>query len=105
MSKSVELFQHQIFFPTDEINLYPEVQQIDLAPTLSLLLGVPIPLNSLGGVIPELVEDMLPPREVLRGFQVNTHQLASALHKNVADVRAGKEISYYVGTQPFCSSV
>ncbi|PIK42265.1 putative GPI ethanolamine phosphate transferase 2 [Apostichopus japonicus] len=80
---------------TDEINLYPEVQQIDLAPTLSLLLGVPIPLNSLGGVIPELVEDMLPPREVLRGFQVNTHQLASALHKNVADVRAESSFELY----------
>ena len=30
------------------------VQQIDLVPTLSLLLGLPIPFNNLGSVIPEL---------------------------------------------------
>jgi len=30
------------------------VQQIDLVPTLSLLLGLPIPFNNLGTVIPEL---------------------------------------------------
>ncbi|KAI5116507.1 hypothetical protein M0805_004670 [Coniferiporia weirii] len=30
------------------------IQQIDIVPTLSLLLGLPIPFNSLGSVIPEL---------------------------------------------------
>ena len=30
------------------------VQQVDLIPTLSLLLGLPIPFNNLGTVIPEL---------------------------------------------------
>ena len=30
------------------------IQQVDIVPTLSLLLGLPIPFNSLGSVIPEL---------------------------------------------------
>ncbi|KAJ3965771.1 hypothetical protein EV361DRAFT_1017776 [Lentinula raphanica] len=33
---------------------YRHIQQIDLVPTLSLLLGMPIPFNNLGTVIPEL---------------------------------------------------
>ena len=32
------------------------VSQVDLVPTLSLLLGVPVPFSSLGGVIPELFD-------------------------------------------------
>lgn len=31
-----------------------KVAQIDLVPTVSLLLGIPIPFGSLGGIIPEL---------------------------------------------------
>ena len=34
-----------------------EISQIDLVPTVSLLLGVPIPFSSLGAVIPELFLD------------------------------------------------
>mgnify|MGYP001214737887 CR=1 FL=1 len=34
------------------------IQQIDLIPTLSLLLGLPIPFNNLGSVIPELFGDL-----------------------------------------------
>jgi phosphatidylinositol glycan class O len=33
---------------------FRHIQQIDLLPTLSLLLGLPVPFNSLGTVIPEL---------------------------------------------------
>ena len=35
-----------------------EVQQIDVTPTLSSLLGVPIPQNSLGVTIPETAETL-----------------------------------------------
>lgn len=89
-------------FPTDEIDKFPQVEQIDLAPTLSLLLGIPVPLNSLGGVITELIEDLLPPREVLRGLQVNAHQLACALHKHVADVKSGKVAMHPLKTLHSC---
>ncbi|KDR69565.1 hypothetical protein GALMADRAFT_77322 [Galerina marginata CBS 339.88] len=40
-------------FPGSETP-YRSVQQIDILPTLSLLLGVPIPYSNLGSVIPEL---------------------------------------------------
>ncbi|KAK7679036.1 hypothetical protein QCA50_017980 [Cerrena zonata] len=40
-------------FPDAEI-AHRSVQQIDLVPSLSLLLGLPIPFNSLGTIIPEL---------------------------------------------------
>lgn len=33
---------------------YRRVSQIDLVPTLSLLLGIPIPFGNIGGIIPEL---------------------------------------------------
>ena len=40
-------------FPDAQV-AHRSVQQIDLVPTLSLLLGLPIPFNNLGTVIPEL---------------------------------------------------
>lgn len=38
----------------EEYEYYKSVNQVDLVPTLSLLLGLPIPKNSVGKVIPEL---------------------------------------------------
>ncbi|KIK62354.1 hypothetical protein GYMLUDRAFT_260111 [Collybiopsis luxurians FD-317 M1] len=65
-SKSVQLFQDKntsrkipsellpyATFP-NAASPYRRIQQIDLVPTLSLLLGLPIPFNNLGTVIPEL---------------------------------------------------
>ncbi|CAD6940756.1 unnamed protein product, partial [Tilletia laevis] len=66
------------------------VAQVDLVPSLSLLLGLPIPFNSLGTVIPELfaqaefdspsspVAD--PGRDVLlRALRMNAHQIRKYL--------------------------
>ena len=39
---------------SDGKDAHPVIQQIDLAPTLALLLGLPIPFSSLGMIIPEL---------------------------------------------------
>ncbi|RIA81289.1 hypothetical protein C1645_700940 [Glomus cerebriforme] len=39
---------------TTDFGKWRRIPQIDFVPTLSLLLGVPIPFNNLGGVIPEL---------------------------------------------------
>ncbi|KAJ3800675.1 hypothetical protein GGU11DRAFT_875770 [Lentinula aff. detonsa] len=63
-SKGVQLFDDHIgnipsqlvphtTFPNAE-SPYRHIQQIDLVSTLSLLLGLPIPFNNLGSVIPEL---------------------------------------------------
>ncbi|OQD60587.1 hypothetical protein PENPOL_c022G09381 [Penicillium polonicum] len=42
--------------PSDDMQYYRTVEQADIAPTLAGLLGIPIPLNSLGVFIPELLE-------------------------------------------------
>ncbi|GAB1206856.1 major facilitator super transporter protein [Aspergillus pseudonomiae] len=45
--------------PTEEfsdLQYYHTVEQTDITPTLAGLLGLPIPLNSLGVFIPELLE-------------------------------------------------
>ncbi|XP_022782149.1 GPI ethanolamine phosphate transferase 2-like isoform X2 [Stylophora pistillata] len=58
-----------------------QVQQIDLVPTLSLLLGLPVPQNSLGILLPELF-GFHKPREKLRAMQLNSHQLSQVLIAN-----------------------
>ncbi|KDR72845.1 hypothetical protein GALMADRAFT_212861 [Galerina marginata CBS 339.88] len=55
------------------------IQQIDILPTISLLLGVPIPYNNLGSVIPELF---------WRGGGGGRQSLARALQANVAQIMA-----------------
>jgi len=58
-----------------------QVQQIDLVPTLSLLLGLPIPQSSIGIAIPNLFQ-FHSLREMLRAFQLNAHQLSQAVIAN-----------------------
>ncbi|KAJ5598271.1 Alkaline phosphatase-like alpha/beta/alpha [Penicillium hordei] len=42
--------------PSDDMQYYRTVEQADIAPTLAGLLGIPIPLNSLGVFIPDFLE-------------------------------------------------
>ncbi|KAJ5972662.1 Alkaline phosphatase-like alpha/beta/alpha [Penicillium vulpinum] len=42
--------------PSGDMQYYQTVEQADIAPTLAGLLGIPIPLNSLGVFIPEFLE-------------------------------------------------
>ncbi|KDQ28279.1 hypothetical protein PLEOSDRAFT_1042398 [Pleurotus ostreatus PC15] len=49
-----QLLGHTVF--PDAATPHRRVQQIDLVPTLSLLLGLPIPFNNLGSVIPEVFQ-------------------------------------------------
>ncbi|KAF9202706.1 mannose-ethanolamine phosphotransferase gpi13 [Haplosporangium sp. Z 27] len=62
-------------------NVYRTVTQIDLVPTLSLLLGLPIPFNNLGSVIPELFLSAKSPdnaiRDLLRAMQLNAAQVST----------------------------
>ncbi|KAG2018594.1 phosphoethanolamine N-methyltransferase [Coprinopsis cinerea AmutBmut pab1-1] len=51
------------------------VQQIDLLPTLSLLLGLPIPFNNLGGVIPELFWRDSRGKILERALELNAQQI------------------------------
>src|ERR1700760_2244868 len=41
--------------PTRDFTFYKRVEQSDLAPTISSLLGLPVPRNNLGVVIPEFL--------------------------------------------------
>ncbi|KAG7086467.1 hypothetical protein E1B28_002418 [Marasmius oreades] len=49
------------------------IQQIDLLPTLSLLLGLPIPFNNLGSVIPELFGPTFSRALYLNSAQIHTY--------------------------------
>ncbi|XP_033637019.1 GPI ethanolamine phosphate transferase 2-like [Asterias rubens] len=72
-----------------------EVQQIDLAPTLAILLGLPIPQNSLGQAIPAMLEGSLSPREQLRALQLNSYQLSRVLEQNIDSFESDIAYSMY----------
>uniref|UniRef100_A0A8C5LYY2 P/Homo B domain-containing protein n=1 Tax=Leptobrachium leishanense TaxID=445787 RepID=A0A8C5LYY2_9ANUR len=58
------------------------LQQTDLAPTLAIGLGLPIPRNSLGTLIHPVIEQKTM-REQLRYFHLNGYQLSTLLRENV----------------------
>ncbi|KAI0048438.1 hypothetical protein FA95DRAFT_1557935 [Auriscalpium vulgare] len=51
------------------------IQQIDLVPTLSLLLGLPIPFNNLGTVIPELFWRDKNGKDYAKALEINAKQV------------------------------
>ena len=60
-------------------NAAETVQQIDLVPTLALLLGHAIPFGSLGAVIPDLFA--VSPATVAEALWWNVQQVAAAVHR------------------------
>lgn len=65
----------------------PDVEpklQIDLAPTIAVLMGVPIPSNNLGSLIFGAI-DMLQMNEKLYACFVNAHNIAVQSGKNMDD--------------------
>ncbi|KAI9232514.1 MAG: hypothetical protein BYD32DRAFT_428183 [Podila humilis] len=62
----------------EEYQYYKSVSQVDLVPTISLLLGLPIPKNSVGKLIPELFDEYSD-LEKLRALQINAFQVAEVL--------------------------
>ena len=55
---------------------YPLLSQIDVVPTLSLLLGVPIPFGNLGAAVPELLFFGTSPWEsLIHAHRVNSRQI------------------------------
>ncbi|KAI0739549.1 hypothetical protein C8Q80DRAFT_1261195 [Daedaleopsis nitida] len=61
-------------FPDASVT-HRHIQQIDLAPTLSLLLGLPIPFNNLGTVIPELFWRDPTAKDYTRALTLNALQI------------------------------
>ncbi|EGC34499.1 hypothetical protein DICPUDRAFT_153293 [Dictyostelium purpureum] len=76
------------YYDQDLIPKFPKgeppkkVDQVDLVPTLSLLLNLPIPKNSLGSLIPELFEQYLPNEQYLRALEINCQQQIEIIKHN-----------------------
>lgn len=66
-----------------------EVEQVDLAPTLALGLGLPVPQNSVGRVIPGVLEERSL-RDQLRFLHLNGHQLSCLLRDSAPDYQKGR---------------
>ncbi|KAI0338745.1 hypothetical protein BDW22DRAFT_671444 [Trametopsis cervina] len=56
------------------------IQQIDLVPTLALLLGLPIPYNNLGSIVPELFWNDKDGTRFNRALELNAEQMRDYLH-------------------------
>ena len=61
---------------------YKTVKQIDLTPSLALLIGIPIPFSNLGTIIPDL-------------FQNNQIDALNANYKQVYDREKLKLFTYF----------
>lgn len=64
------------------------VEQVDLTPTLSLGLGLPISQNSVGRVIPGVLEETSL-RDQLRFLHLNGHQLSCLLKDSMPNYEKG----------------
>ncbi|PWY98210.1 hypothetical protein BCV70DRAFT_165017 [Testicularia cyperi] len=58
------------------------VPQIDIVPTLSILLGIPVPFNSLGSVIPELFPST---DRLLRALRITAFQIKTYLDRYTSE--------------------
>ena len=65
------------------------VEQIDVAPTLSLLLGLPVPQNSLGIALTETFQHFSQ-REKLMALHRNAQQMHQVFLKNAPPSQHGK---------------
>ncbi|KAI6040642.1 hypothetical protein EDC04DRAFT_2674709, partial [Pisolithus marmoratus] len=74
-------------FPGERVP-HRSIQQIDLLPTISLLLGLPIPFNNLGSIIPELFDRG--DSSVRGALEVNAHQIKRYLDAYRASTSGGE---------------
>ncbi|KAG0271384.1 major facilitator super transporter protein [Linnemannia exigua] len=87
--KMVDPYRHAA--DREDYEYYKSVSQVDLVPTLSLLMGLPIPKNSVGQLIPELFSD-LTDLERLRALQINAYQVAGVLRNMWSDFEVESSI-------------
>lgn len=76
-----------------------ELLQIDLCPTLSALLGLPVPRNNLGRVEVSALPLNTPLEDKVRLLHLNAAQIATILEKNVEDIEEGKYNIPFSGEQ------
>jgi len=65
-----------------------ELLQIDLAPTMSILMGLPIPSNNLGQLLLQPL-GTLTDTEKLASVYINAQQIVSLMKPNVANFKKG----------------
>lgn len=69
-------------YQTDTLHFYNTILQSDLVPSISALLGLPFPLNSIGVVPEAILEQLSSPSQHLRR---NAHQLQQLLAAGASD--------------------
>ncbi|KAJ5753833.1 uncharacterized protein N7511_007986, partial [Penicillium nucicola] len=77
--------------PFDDLQYYRTVEQADITPTLAVLLGLPIPLNSLGVFIPEFLEMWEHGSHKLQILLQNAKQLLNTVQTTFPGTRFGPE--------------
>ncbi|KAG9312388.1 alkaline-phosphatase-like protein [Chiua virens] len=99
-SKGPALSQGSMSFPSNLVptTVFPgetvshrSIQQIDLVPTISLLLGLPIPFNNLGSIIPEIFDRSANNAAIQRALELNANQIKKYLDA-YRDSRSGGEL-------------
>lgn len=80
---------HRSFAPLGQ-TLHRSFPQVDLVPSISLLLGVPPPFGNLGTVIPELFQPSKEsePSRLLRALRINARQIRTYLRASGSDLKA-----------------
>ena len=76
-------------FPGETIP-HRSIQQIDLVPTISLLLGLPIPFNNLGSIIPEVFDRGTNKAGVQKALELNANQIKKYLDTYRASQSGGE---------------
>jgi len=99
-SRDIPLFNSTRTMPQDllEYRTFPgssvksrAIEQIDLVPSLALLLGLPIPYNSLGSVIPELFWQDRKGKQLEHALSLNAEQIMTYL-KTYRDSPLGSDL-------------
>ena len=103
-SKGPALSQRSTRFPSSLIptTVFPgetvphrSIQQIDLVPTISLLLGLPIPFNNLGSIIPEVFDRSTDKAGVQEALELNANQIKKYLDTYRASPSGGELDEYW----------
>ncbi|CAK7339628.1 unnamed protein product [Dovyalis caffra] len=82
---------------------YNSIYQVDIAPTLALLLGVPIPKNNVGVLISEAF-DLLTDDKKLRALELNSWQLLRLIQAQLPGFSCRNLPSHYGFTDGFAST-
>lgn len=70
----------------EEKDVFDSIHQIDLVPTISILLGLPIPYANLGGVVPSLLPPLRQTTTIVAHKISQDEALAAALALNAAQI-------------------